>query len=193
MEDERSIMQKILSAGKPPSEWGAAVRCGIGAGYRRAFVVDEASDDGKYVCAALNSMLGRWFVLNAPKFASNRPCSGTAGAIDPAAMPIPRIADAERDKFVSLANRIIAAKSADPDADTAELEESIDWLVFDLYDLTDEETAIVADAFWDGDMSEEEEDAALVWAIEEELARSDERVSIEEIIEILRDPDEIRI
>ena len=188
MEDERSIMQKILSAGKPPSEWGAAVRCGIGAGYRKTFIVDEASDDGKYVCAVLNSMLGRWFVLNAPKFASNRPCSTTTGASDPSSMPIPRIADDERNEFVSLADRIIAAKSDDPNADTAELEESIDWLVFDLYDLTDEETAIVADAFWDGDMTQEEEDAALLRMMEEALAEPG-YVSEEEIMAILRGED----
>ena len=188
MEDERSIMQKILSAGKPPSKWSSAVRCGIGAGYRKTFIVDEASEDGKYVCAALNSMLGRWFVLNAPRFASNRPCSKTAGAMDPASMPIPEIAAADREEYVALADRIIAAKSADPNADTAELEESIDWLVFDLYDLTDEETAIVADAFWDGDLSEDEEDAAFISAMEEALAEPG-YVSEEEIMAILRGED----
>ena len=83
-------------------------------------------------------------------------------------------------------DKIIEAKSADPNADTSELEESIDWLVYDLYDLTDEETAVIADYFWDGDMTQEEEDAAFVKMMEEELAKTDERVSVEEIRRILR-------
>ena len=191
MEDERSIMQKILSAGKPPSDWGAAVRCGIGVGYRKTFVVDEASEDGKYVCAALNSMLGRWFALYAPQLVHEFPCDKATGATNPVVMPIPQIPAAERKEYTALADRIIAAKSADPDADTADLEESIDWLVFDLYDLTDEETAIVADAFWEGELTQEEEDAALLHLMEEALDEGD-RCDISEAKEILRETIEAR-
>ena len=182
MVDEHSIMGKITSAGSPPSEWsqGAKVRCGIGAGYRQTFVVDEGSDEGKYVCAVLNSMLGRWFALYAPQ----HPGVKTAGA-PAAAMPIPQIGAEARQRYVALADRIIAAKAADPEADTAELEESVDWLVFDLYDLTNEETAIVADAFWEGTMTEEEEDAAFVRMMEEALAEEG-YCDISETKEILR-------
>ena len=181
MEDERSIMKKILSAGSPPSEWCEKVRCGIGAGYRKTFIVDEASDEGKYVCAVLNSILGQWFELFAPKL-------GCAKASDTATMPIPQVGAEERRKYVTLADKIIAAKAADPDADTTDLEDSVDWLVFDLYGLTDEETAIVADVFWEGTFFvEEDEDAAWVRLMEETLAESGERVSIEEVKEILRE------
>ena len=181
MEDERSIMRKILSAGKPPSEWSAKVHCGIGVGYRGAFVVDAASDDGKYVCAVLNSMLGRWFALHAPHLACSKPFGVSS-------MPIPEIAN-ERRELAVLAGKVIAAKAAD--ADTAELEESVDWLVFDLYDLTDEETAIVADAFWVGTMTEDEEDAAWVQLMEEALAEGG-RCDISVAKDILREISEGR-
>jgi len=44
---------------------------------------------------------------------------------------------------VRLVDRILEAKAADPDADTRELEEQIDRLVYDLYGLTEGERAAV--------------------------------------------------
>ena len=49
--------------------------------------------------------------------------------------------------FVRLVDRILKAKAADPDADTSELGEQIDRLVYDLYGLTDEEREEVAGYF----------------------------------------------
>ena len=103
-------------------------------------------------------------------------------------LPIPKISADEQRPYIELVDRILQAKAADPDADTSDLEESIDWLVYELYDLTDEETAVVEDAFWEGDMTEEEEDAALVRMMEEALAEEG-FVSEEEIMAILRAPD----
>ena len=58
-------------------------------------------------------------------------------------IPIP-VADAEQQRNVSsLVDRILAAKKADPDADTSALEAEIDKLVYRLYDLTPEEIAVV--------------------------------------------------
>ena len=105
-------------------------------------------------------------------------------------LPIPKISAAEQRSFVGLVDEIIEAKAADPLADTSELEEEIDWLVYDLYGLTDEETAIIADAFWKGEVSEEEEDAALVRSIE--VGLRSKRVDIEEVKSILRERHEAR-
>ena len=58
--------------------------------------------------------------------------------------------------------------------------------MYELYGLTDEETAAVADRLWD-EQTSEGEDTALAAAIEEGLAA--ERVSREEIMAVLRDPD----
>ena len=101
--------------------------------------------------------------------------------------PIPEATQDTRLHLIRLVDRILDAKAADPGTDTTELEEEIDWLVYDLYGLTDEETAVVADFFWDGSLSEEEEDQALLRAMEE--ADINDRVSLEEVREILRAPD----
>ena len=60
--------------------------------------------------------------------------------------PIPPITEANQGLVAEIENKvdeIIAAKDADPNADTSNLENEIDKLVYGLYDLTDDEIAIV--------------------------------------------------
>ncbi len=139
--------------------------------------------DYRFLIAILNSQLSNWYFLNFLSedlhFYPN----------DAKQMPIPKIPAAEQRPFIRLVDQILEAKAADPNADTSELEESIDWLVYDLYDLTDEETAVIADYFWDGDMSQEEEDAVFVKMMEEAL-EEEGVISREEIMAILRGEDE---
>ena len=83
-----------------------------------------------------------------------------------------------------LVDEILEAKDADPDADTSELEWQIDGLVYDLYGLTEEERTAVERSLGLIHATDEEEDAALAeWAIE---GRTDERVSREEVMALLR-------
>ena len=180
MDEERAIIDKIASAGRPLSEWRVKVHRGVGSEYRKTFVVDDESEEGKYMCAVLNSELARWFTLRATPPERSK----LMGVRD---MPIPQIGADEKRIFAKAVDGILAAKSADPQADTSELEEKIDWLVYDLYDLTDEQTAIIANSFWDGEASEEEEDAALVRAIEAGHAEGG-FVSKEEMMAILQAP-----
>ncbi len=49
----------------------------------------------------------------------------------------------QRKGIVDLVSRILAAKAADPAADTSALEGEIDRMVYELYGLTEEEIAIV--------------------------------------------------
>lgn len=131
---------------------------------------EGAVHHAKYVSAILRSKLGRLFLLRTKT------------------VPIPKISKEEQRPFVRMVDSILKAKAANPAMDTTELEEKIDWLVHDLYGLTDEETAEVADFFWGGTLSEEEEDEALVRAMEEVDIK--DRVSREEVMEILLAPDE---
>ncbi len=133
-------------------------------------LVKESVNQAKYVGAVLNSSLGRWFQAHGET------------------LPIPELVDAEQIELVRLVDRMLAAKAADADADTSELEEQIDWLVYDLYGLTNEETAAVSDFLWDGAMTEEEEDRALLGAMEE--ADINDRVSLTEVREILQASDD---
>ena len=58
-------------------------------------------------------------------------------------LPIPAMTDADRKRLDDFSTRILTAKAADPDADTADLEAEIDRLVYGLYSLTEAEIAAV--------------------------------------------------
>ena len=135
------------------------------------FVSKGAVNQAKYIAAVLNSSLGRWFLAHTETIP----------------IPIPKISTAKQRPFIRLVDRILEAKAADPKADTSELEESIDWKVYDLYDISDEETAEVADFFWQGTLTEEEEDAAFLKMMLE--AETGDFVSEETIMETLRSLD----
>ena len=95
----------------------------------------------KYLCAVLNSTLIRWFLQQIA------PTSGMGTLRWKKAyvqnIPIPKI-DAEAQRpFIALVDKILKAKASDPQADTSEQEEEIDWLVYDLYDLTEQERASI--------------------------------------------------
>ena len=144
-----------------------------------------------YLLAVLNSSLVDWYfrligVERAGGYYEYKPMFIKR-------LPIPKINEEAQRPFIALVDQILAAKAADPQADTSVLEEEIDWLVYDLYDLTDEEVTVIADALWDGEVSEEEEDAALVRAIEAGLAEDDERFDISVAKEILSELSEGRI
>ena len=132
-------------------------------------VTEAAVHQAKYVNAILNSKLGRLLLLRTKT------------------VPIPKLTDSEQRSFVQLVDAILKAKAVNPAMDTTELEEKIDWLVYDLYGLTNEETAEVADFFWEGRLTEEEEDIALLRAMEEaDISDPNEFVSLGEVMRTLR-------
>ena len=123
----------------------------------------------KYVSAIENSMLARWCLAHGETIA------------------IPKLSEVRQRPLVRVIDQILAAKATDPAPDTGKLEEQIDWLVYDLYGLSNEETAAVADFFWDGTLTDEEEDQALLRAMEE--ADINDRVSLAEVLTALCTPD----
>ena len=58
-------------------------------------------------------------------------------------IPIKRVSPKEQIPFIELADRILAAKHLDADADTRPLEREIDELVYALYGLTPDEIALI--------------------------------------------------
>ncbi len=102
-------------------------------------------------------------------------------------LPIPPMTADDRRRLSGLTSRVMKAKASNPSADTSELEEEIDWLVYDLYGLTNEETAVIEDFFWDGPLTEEEEDQGLLRAMEEaDIDDPDNFVSEAEVMATLR-------
>ena len=95
----------------------------------------------KYLCAVLNSTLITWMMQNTAVTTGMGLIEWVKFSVE--RIPIPRISDEEQHPFVELVDRIIEAKVADVEADTAEWERDIDRLVYDLYGLTAEEAAAV--------------------------------------------------
>ena len=58
-------------------------------------------------------------------------------------LPIPIVTAIQQKPIIDFVTKILAAKQANPAADTRALEREIDQLVYALYDLTPEEIAIV--------------------------------------------------
>ncbi|MCY3923796.1 MAG: Eco57I restriction-modification methylase domain-containing protein [Chloroflexi bacterium] len=95
----------------------------------------------KYLCAVLNSTLLYWCLSHLA------PTSGTGtnrwmkSYVEKLPVPLPDIHQSQ--SLVRIVDRILAAKDSDRAADISDHEAEIDRLVYDLYGLTDEETAAV--------------------------------------------------
>ena len=84
-------------------------------------------------------------------FAYKRYCSGTVlgakgyqynkHALEK--LPVANIPASQQQSFITLVEQILDAKHTDPDSDVSNLENEIDKLVYELYNLTEDEIAIV--------------------------------------------------
>ena len=140
----------------------------------------------KYLCGVLNSTLIRWALQQVAPTSGMGTFRWKKSYVENIA--VPKVTTTEQRPFVRLVDRILEAKAADPDADTEPLEWEIDRLVYDLYGLTEEEATAVERSLGLIHATDEEEDAALLRAMEE--GDINDRVSLEEVLEILRAPDE---
>ena len=111
-----------------------------------------SGESAKYRRAVLGSSLAEWF--------------SARDGVGSAPMPVPEISAAARAPFVRLMDEILAARAADPGADTDYLEWDIDKMVYDLYGLTEDEAAAVERRLGLIHASDEDEDAALVRAMD---------------------------
>ena len=137
----------------------------------------------KYLCAILNSTLITWVIRNTALTTGMGLIQWKKFAVE--RLPIPKISAAKQRPFVRLVDKILEAKAADPEADTEPLEWEIDRLVYDLYGLTEEEDTAVERSLGLIHQTDEEEDQAIARAIE--AAKAEERGSMEELREILRE------
>ena len=98
-------------------------------------------EDIEYLLAILNSRLISWYMWSiAPNIGDAALIWGKAYVEK---LPIPQIPKAEQRPFIELAQKITAAKAANPAADTHEWESEIDHRVYKLYNLTKKEIAII--------------------------------------------------
>ena len=94
----------------------------------------------KYILAILNSKIAHyWFIYNGKR----RGVGFDIGVQKFRQFPIVKTDLSNQQKLELIVDQILTAKKANPQADTTELEREIDQLVYELYDLTEEEIAIV--------------------------------------------------
>ena len=61
-------------------------------------------------------------------------------------LPVAKIPASQQQSFITLVDQILDAKHTDPDTDISTLENEIDKLVYELYNLTEDEIAIVEES-----------------------------------------------
>ena len=94
-----------------------------------------------WLCGVLNSKTVEWYYS---RLANTLGSGGSRGfSLFMKQICVPNIDSAQKFRITNLVNDILSAKAADPDADTTDLENEIDKLVYALYDLTPDEIAIV--------------------------------------------------
>ena len=105
------------------------------------FLLPPSGIDSKYLLGILNSSTIRFYL----SLVAETSGMGTSRWINNYVkeFPIPVVVHERQTEIIELVIKILAVKAADPDADTSNLENEIDKLVYDLYDLTDDEIAIV--------------------------------------------------
>jgi REP element-mobilizing transposase RayT len=135
-EKERVVFQEVCNAGAERRVSGTLMRdmlCGHTTNY---LISKSPRVDNKFLLALINSSLINHYF----KF-YNQTNHVPIGEIKQ--IPVPDLSTAKQDVFISLVERILAAKKRDPKADTTAWERKIDRLVYELYGLTEDEIAIV--------------------------------------------------
>lgn len=94
----------------------------------------------KYVLGLLNSKLYD-FIYN--KISGDKQTFQRIILENVKQLPIPTATPAQQQPIIALVNKILAAKKANPQADTSAWERAIDGLVYGLYGLTEEEVKVV--------------------------------------------------
>ncbi len=92
--------------------------------------------DLKYVLGLFNSYLMNWYFR---RFSTNSNVNGYE--VD--SLPLKGLSIAQQQPIIDLVDEILAAKKANPQADTTEQERKIDKLVYQLYGLTEQEIQII--------------------------------------------------
>ena len=105
------------------------------------FLLPPSDIDSKFLLGILNSKTIHFYL----SLVAETSGMGTSRWINNYVkeFPIPAAHQKQQTEITAIVNQILAAKAFNPDADTSDLENEIDMLVYALYDLTEDEIAIV--------------------------------------------------
>lgn len=109
------------------------------------YILTSDTENLKYLVSVLNSKIV-WYYAYETNMNKTGVGDMQLGAQNLNIIPIPKITKSNKpttDKIIALTEEILSLKESNPKADTQELESQIDSLVYTLYNLTDEEIAII--------------------------------------------------
>lgn len=106
------------------------------------FIITDINFSTKYILSLLASKYISWLYVNSSIIATKNDFRQTT-LTELRMLPIKKISTKEQQPFINLANEILHVKKENPKADTSELENQIDNMVYKLYGLSDEEIKIV--------------------------------------------------
>lgn len=106
-----------------------------------SILITDRSLNTKFVLALLNSSLLQWYYSN--MFKGDTELFPKIRIAQAKQLPIKKVTAEQQRPIVELIDKILAQKQSSPNADTSSLENEIDKLVYQLYNLTPEEITII--------------------------------------------------
>jgi hypothetical protein len=105
-------------------------------------ITSPSLEDLKFLLSIINSSVAFFYLKERyPASSYNQGTTFTKEMIND--LPMPKVSSDDRAKLVSFVDRILAAKKRDPSADTTQLENGINHIVYGLYGLTEQDIAVV--------------------------------------------------
>ncbi|GAA7701797.1 class I SAM-dependent DNA methyltransferase [Helicobacter pylori] len=109
------------------------------------YIIKTKRFDSKFLVGLLNSLLIRFWLKHRGKVQGNNYQIDKEPLMNIPLIKITKSNKPTADKIIALVDKILQVKEKDPKANTQELEKEIDTLVYQLYNLTDEEIKIIED------------------------------------------------
>ncbi|GAA7525430.1 class I SAM-dependent DNA methyltransferase [Helicobacter pylori] len=109
------------------------------------YIIKTKRFDSKFLVGLLNSLLIRFWLKHRGKVQGNNYQIDKEPLMNIPLIKITKSNKPTADKIIALVDKILQSKAKDPKANTQELEKEIDALVYQLYNLTDEEIKIIED------------------------------------------------
>ncbi|WRC30429.1 Eco57I restriction-modification methylase domain-containing protein [Helicobacter pylori] len=109
------------------------------------YIIKTKRFDSKFLVGLLNSLLIRFWLKHRGKVQGNNYQIDKEPLMNIPLIKITKSNKPTADKIIALVDKILKSKEKDPKANTQELEKEIDALVYQLYNLTDEEIKIIED------------------------------------------------
>jgi hypothetical protein len=139
--DKKIILQRISGGSNPLTATLDTNKYKTFASVNNILLKPCFNDKYEYILALLNSKVLNWYYAN--KFSNNSTLTVNISKTYLSQLPISDVTPKKQQAITDLVNQILSTKNKNPNADTTKLESKIDRLVYELYDLTENEIKII--------------------------------------------------